>query len=171
MTTRAAKRKAAARVVRDPGPFRGMPGTKWEGMTNAECLAGIREMLGGPMIRGNLYRLIFGQGYEGRPVGMIVEYVGLDAEHWTNGAVEPALRFIIRNPVLPAPAPGAKPDDAKYPEAEASHRGTPADPIALWPLDVHYIAPAEPGDLDKPMGYRVAGEPDTHRPFPGTPVQ
>ena len=35
-------------------------------------------------------------------------------------------------------------------------------------LDVHYIAPAEPGDLDVPMHYRVEGAP-TMLSAPGRP--
>jgi hypothetical protein len=136
---RAAGRKTSAQPYRNA-----------EGVTNDEALAAIAEVLGKPPERGALYRVRFGQGSPPRPVQFIGEYLGL-AEDYVTGAPEIAMRFAIRNPVLPADAP----------------HGTSENPFVIWPLDVQYIAPAEPGDLDTPLSYRVEGE-DTMPP-PGRP--
>lgn len=143
MTTRAAKRASRPLIVREPGPMRGMPGSKWEGATNEEVMLAIGEVLGGPPERGKLYRVTFGQGVAGTPVNGIFEYAGVAREFYANGQAEHLLRLIMRNPVPPV---GAKNCSAE-------------DPLLLMPLDVHYIAPAEPGDLDVPMHFQTEGEP------------
>ena len=156
MTTRAAKRKRAqpakAPTIRpEPAAQVGKHG-RFVGLTNDEALAVIAEVLGGPPERGQLYRLRYGQGEQGKTTAQcIAEYAGL-ADDYLTGRPEHALRFIIRNPVLPAGA----------------QNGTREHPFILWPLDVDYIAPAEPGDLDTPMIFRYDNEPKAW-PAPGRP--
>jgi hypothetical protein len=146
MTSRAAKRKRAAAA-----PFRGAPGSTFEGATNDEALAAIVQAIGGPLVAGSLYRLRYGQGLAGTPAQSIGEYLGSTREVLElNGYAEPVLLFALRNPVPPTVS------------------GTREQPLRLWPLDVHYIAPAEPGDLDVPMHYRGEGAP-TMLSAPGRP--
>ena len=134
---RQAREAARPKVLNDPGPFRGLPGTKWEGLTNEDVMAIIAEALGGPPKRGELYRLSVGQGTHGQPAGFIAEYVDTGREFYGNGRAEYALRFIIRNPKLP-------------PHAE---NGTADNPYVVWPLDILHLSPAQPGDMDTP--YRL----------------
>ncbi len=139
------------------GPVRGMPGSQWEGATNADVLGEITEALGGPPERGKLYRLTVALS-SGHPASCIAEYCGLGLEapghaphDLTDG--EPVLLFAIRNPVLPANA----------------KNGTTDNPWHVWPLDITHISPAQPGDLDRPMSYRMEGEELTGATAPGRP--
>jgi hypothetical protein len=134
-------------------PARGLPGTVGAGMTNAECIEGLREVLGGPPVVGNLYRLRVRQEAEGKPGQAIAEFRGFVTDLVT-GYPEPAFSFAIVNPA---------------PVVDASS-GTREHPWTVWPLDIDYLAPAEAGDLDTPLAPRVSGEP-VARPVPGTPVQ
>jgi hypothetical protein len=132
------------------GPYRGLPGTRYEGRTNRETLGVIQDMLGGPPERGKLYRVRFAQGLAGAPSQVIGEYVGLRRDMAT-GYPEPALGFVFRNPVLPANGgPGTSRNN----------------PFPLWPLDIEYIAPAQPGDLDTLGHYQVEGEAVAQAPGP-----
>jgi hypothetical protein len=155
MVARAARRKRA-QPAKPPG-IRPEPAAqvgkhgRFVGLTNDEALAVIVEELGGPPERGKLYRLRYGQGEQAEPAQCIAEYAGL-ANDYLTGRLEHALRFIIRNPALPA--------DAK--------NGTREHPFILWPLDVDSIAPAEPGDLDTPLIFRYDDEPRA-QPAPGRP--
>ena len=89
----------------------------------------------------------------GTPAQSIGEYLGSTREVLElNGYAEPVLLFALRNPVPPTVS------------------GTREQPLRLWPLDVHYIGPAEPGDLDVPMHYRVEGAP-TMLSAPGRPIR
>jgi hypothetical protein len=111
--------------------------------TNAEALAAIEQVLRGLPRAGALYRIMFGQGPEGRPTAFVGEFVGL-----VRDMGEPALAFILRNPVPPINA----------------QNGIRKEPFILWPLDVLHISPAQPGDLDTPMHYHRDGEPDARTP-------
>ena len=129
------------------GPYVAPEGEHGAGLTNAEALDVIVELLGGPPIVGGLYRVGMVQGQEGRKVQFIGEYLGLAEDRGVDEAgrtavVEPALLFAVRNPVPPA---------------EASY-GTAANPLLLWPLDIWYLRQAEPGDLETPLHHRVTGE-------------
>lgn len=128
------------------GPYRDE-----EGVTNDDALAAIADRLGGPPERGALYRVGMRQGLEGRKVQFVGEYVGLAREQSEDGGSEIVMRFAIRNPVMPAD----------------SQHGTAENPLILWPLDVWHLQPAQPGDMDTPMHYRMDDEP-THR-IPGRP--
>lgn len=129
-----------------------MPGSTWEGATNVEILAAIREALGGPPQIGALYRITYGQGLAMEPGSAIMEFMGFTTDRIAGGA-EPALTFAVRNPVLPLTAPF----------------GTTAHPLVLWPLDIIHISPARPGDLDVAMQYRQEGDTQTLRFAPGIP--
>ncbi len=117
-----------------------------EGATNADMLAEIRAVLGGPPRRGALYRVRFADHHP----GFIGEFVGMGRDMVT-GYPEPALRFVIRNPMLAATAGD----------------GSREHPFALWPIDIEHISPAEPADLERPMSYDVEGEPPAR--VPGRP--
>jgi hypothetical protein len=116
-----------------------------EGATNADMLAEIRAVLGGLPRRGTLYRVRFPQA-DHHP-GFIGEFVGMGRDLVT-GYPEPTLRFVIRNPVLPATA----------------RDGTREHPFALWPIAIEHISPAAPADLERPLSYRVDGEPPARAP-------
>jgi hypothetical protein len=129
------------------GPVVGFEGTHGAGATNHEVLAEIVEALGSPPVRGHLYRVVMLQGEEGNKVAFIGEYLGLVEERRYDGAgqialLETALWFAIRNPVLPA--------ETEY--------GTRENPLVLWPLDIWHLSAAQPGDLEKPMHFKVEGE-------------
>jgi hypothetical protein len=79
--------------------------------------------------------------------GLIGEFVGMGRDLVT-GYPEPTLRFVIRNPVLPATA----------------RDGTREHPFALWPIAIEHISPAAPADLERPLSYRVDGEPSARAP-------
>jgi hypothetical protein len=111
----------------------------YDGQTNATHMAVHCEVLGGPMVVGELYRIrvmqgVDGQGKPRRPSHQaIVEFAGEGPD--PIASQETAYRFIIRNPPLPL---GAK-------------NGTREAPSIVWPIDLASIAHAEPGDLEVPM--------------------
>lgn len=159
MTTRAAKRKAAAASMTPQramtGPYVAPDGGWGAGATNAEALEAIVGVLGHPPQRGALYRVgIVQEGDAKRQ--FIGEYLGLVRERGLDksGRVaidEAALSFAIRNPVLPV----------------GVGNGTREHPLILWPMDVWHLSDAEPGDLDHPMAYRTEGSQEM--PPPGRP--
>ena len=126
---------------------RGTRGSRFAGMTNVEAIHVIRDWLGGPPVVGKLYRVIITQGLDGDPGRGIMEFRGFVTDRVT-GYPETALLFRMVNP------PGA------------NERVPP-----IWPLDIDYMAPAEPGDLDTPMPARFTDDPEGTRAVPGTPVQ
>ncbi len=167
--TRQQRRQAEREAKKGPRPV--TPQRAWEGayvapegmhgagLTNADALAVLVDMLGGPPERGALYRVGAVQGAEGRRVRFIGEYLGLATDQGIDSTgraafEETAMRWVIRNPVL---------------AADATH-GTHDDPWILWPLDLWHLSPAQPGDLEYPMAYRVEGEPEA-RPLGRPPVQ
>lgn len=81
---------------------------------------------------------------------MIAEYVGLVEDHVRGSAypAELALSWVIVNPTLPVEA----------------GNGTRDNPYILWPLDIWYLQPAEPGDLDRPITYITAGSGEMRPP-------
>jgi len=127
------------------GPSRAGRGMLHEGATNADMLAEIRAVLGGLPKPGALYRVRFWQT-DHHP-GFIGEFAGMGRDMAT-GYPEPTLRFVIRNPVLPANAGD----------------GTPEHPFALWPVEIEHISAAEPADLERPLSYDVDGEPPARVP-------
>jgi len=127
------------------GPSRAGRGMLHEGATNADMLAEIRAVLGGLPKPGALYRVRFWQT-DHHP-GFIGEFAGMGRDMAT-GYPEPTLRFVIRNPVLPANAGD----------------GTPEHPFALWPVEIEHISAAEPADLERPLSYDVEGEPPARVP-------
>jgi hypothetical protein len=131
------------------GPYVAPKGTHGEGLTNADALAVLIDVLGGPPLLGALYRVAMWQDAETEEVRFIGEYVGM-AEDRMPGYTEPALRFVIRNPVRAADADS----------------GTRAYPFAVWPLDISHLSSAQPGDLEMSMRPpRKQGE----APAPGWP--
>jgi len=151
MSQKRAKPIKRTTTTAGPRAARGRPGTIGAGMTNAECIEGLREVLGGPPIVGNLYRLRVIQGTEGYKGQCIAEFRGFVTDRVT-GYPEPAMSFAVVNPTPAADAP------------DGGH------PWIVWPLDIDHMSPAEPGDMDTPLAPRVSGEP-VARPIPGTPVQ
>lgn len=140
------------------GAYVAPPGSFHEGATNADMLQVLAEVLGGPPERGGIYRVKMMQGDPPREVAFIGEYLGLALEQGLNEAgraayEEPVMRWAIRNPVLPPTPPDFRPG----PNGQGN--GSPEYPLLLWPLDIAYIARAEPGDLETPMHYQVEGEP------------
>ncbi len=121
------------------------PGSHHEGATNDEALEAIERVLGEPLHHGALYRVSYRVG-DKNPT-FIGEYVGLGRDMVT-GFPEPALGFVIRNPVLPATA----------------RQGTLEDPFPLWPLDITAIRLATPSEIAEPMHFDVQGEPPARVP-------
>jgi hypothetical protein len=143
-----AARKAVAMTPQRAmtGPYVGPAGLRGAGTTNDDALQAIVESLGGRPVRGDLYRITMAQGPEGHEVFFIGEYLGLAEDRALDQAgqaevVETVLQIAIRNPVLPLGA-----------------YGTSEKPLILWPLDIVDMSPAQAGDLDTPLAYKVEGE-------------
>ena len=104
---RAARKTAPMTAQRAmQGPYVAPEGTHGAGVTNAEALAVIVEVLGSSPVVGDLYRVGLVQGAEGHKVKFIGEYRGLALDQGLDAKgrvalLEPVLLFVIRNPVLP----------------------------------------------------------------------